>query len=164
MVVPCKRSIFLLSSAMMLWSSVMRSSYRSVVRSWTSSCSLMRWDCSHWNQENKRERAMSGHTYRLVILSFIASVHHNFNNEHAQDKTYACSLTSNPERHTEVQFYNVNIRVLAYHPFSLWGKIPLPPRITFVGLTKPPLFLSQEAGKGPKLGPSDAFFGNLNLK
>ena len=54
MVVPCKRSIFLLSSAMMLWSSVMRSSYRSVVRSWTSSCSLMRWDCSHWNQENKK--------------------------------------------------------------------------------------------------------------
>lgn len=86
MVVPCKRSIFLLSSAMMLWSSVMRSSYRSVVRSWTSSCSLMRWDCSHWDRENKTQVPMSWHTYRWVILSFMASNHPNLNVEYAPNK------------------------------------------------------------------------------
>lgn len=90
MVVPCKRSIFLLSSAMMLCSSVMRSSYRSVVRSWTSSCSLIRWDCSHWIQESKTEMPMSCCTYRLVILKVMASSYQNLNTEHTPNKTYAC--------------------------------------------------------------------------
>lgn len=70
----------------MLWSSVMRSSYRSVVRSWTSSCSLMRWDCSHWDRENKTQVPMSWHTYRWVILSFMASNHPNLNVEYAPNK------------------------------------------------------------------------------
>lgn len=98
MVVPCNRSIFLLSSAMMLWSSVIRSSYRSVVRSWTSSCSLMRWDCSHWGQENRTDMKMSWQIFSSRVLHFITSNHHSLYTDYAQNRTHSSSLTSAPRR------------------------------------------------------------------
>lgn len=165
MVVPCKRSIFLLSSAMMLWSSVMRSSYRSVVRSWTSSCSLMRWDCSHWDQENKTEVPMSGHTYGGVTLNFMVSNHHNLNVGHAPNKHRHAHQSGIPEATTTVKFYNAPLpcrhgqslclcsihsvfggKSICHYSQSLWHYLSLL------------LFPHQEVGKWPELDPSDTFF------
>lgn len=117
MVVPCKRSIFLLSSAMMLCSSVMRSSYRSVVRSWTSSCSLMRWDCSHWDGENKTGVQMRWSTCRQMALSLWPQT--------IMTSTLSKHMLAHwpgiPEGASTVEFYHASgdIWVLAFPAFIL---------------------------------------------
>lgn len=159
MVVPCKRSIFLLSSAMMLWSSVMRSSYRSVVRSWTSSCSLMRWDCSHWDQENKTEVPMS-----WLILNFMVSNYHNLNIEHPPNKCMPAHWPGIPETTTAAKFYNALPSLPAgppwtkslplWHSFCLWEKVPLPLLKIFVALSESPAFVSPRSVQMAQAGSS----------
>lgn len=138
MVVPCKRSIFLLSSAMMLWSSVMRSSYRSVVRSWTSSCSLMRWDCSHWDQENKTEGPMSWRTYGWMIPSFMVSSHHSLNIEHTPNKHMPTHWPESQKPQHQLTFI-ISFAFVAFI-LSLRGKVPLPLLAISVALSKSPAF------------------------
>lgn len=148
----------------MLWSSVMRSSYRSVVRSWTSSCSLMRWDCSHWDQENKTEVPVSWRTYGWVIVSFMVPSHHNLNMEHAPNKHMPSDWLGIPEATIAADFYHV-FCLCSIH-LSL-GEVPLPLLTILGGIIQvfcSPLPPPKKWASGLSWIHRIPSFGNVNLQ